>query len=151
MRRVAALIALFCVGFAMAPGQAQTVKIEIRDAWARLPSEGGKTTTVYFEAVNLTDADDRLLGASSAWAERIVIQHFVPKGYNMVAQVVPSVRVKARRAVKLTASEYHLKLTGLTQPLKPGIKIPIDLRFEKAGKVEVEAEVTNQVLGNMDK
>lgn len=110
---------------------------------------------MYFEAVNLTDTDDRLLGASSAWAERIVIEHFVPKGYNMVAQVVPSMNVKAHRAVKLTASEYHLKLMGLTQPLKPGIKIPIDLRFEKAGKVEAEAEaeaeVTNQILGNMDK
>jgi copper(I)-binding protein len=134
-----------------APALAQsTSKIQIRDAWARLPESGVQTTTAYGEIVNLSADPDVLLGASSPWAGKIVIQHYVMEGYNMAAKIVPSVKIGARDKVTLGPGDYHLKLEGLTQVLKPDMLIPIDLRFEKAGRVEMQASVSNQKLGNLD-
>ena len=72
-------------------------------------------------------------------------------GYDRKAVTVPTLKIGAGKKVKLSASAYFLKLDGLTQPLKPDVKIPISLMFATAGRVEIEAVVTKQKLGNLDK
>jgi copper(I)-binding protein len=80
----------------------------------------------------------------------VIIQRYVMDGYNMKAVTAPSLRVRARGVLRLGPSDHHFKLEGLTQPLRPDMKIPLELRFEKAGRVEMEASVSNQKLGNLD-
>lgn len=137
----------------VAPAYAQRSepKIQIVDPWARLPAEGAKGTTAYFEAINLTNTRDTLLSASSPWADRVVFQHYVMQGYDMVAKQVPNIAIGARKKMKLRPGDFFLKLEGLTQPLKPDFKIPITLYFANAGRVEIEASVSNQLLGNAER
>ncbi len=130
--------------------QSSAPKVQISDAWVRLPAEGVRTTTAYFDVVNLTNTNDTLLSASSPWADRVVIQHYVTVGYDRKAKTVATLKVGAGKKVKLSASDYHLKLEGLTQPLRADQKIPMTLMFANAGRVEIEAAISKQTLGNMD-
>ena len=68
----------------------------------------------------------------------------------MIAKVVPSIKIGARQLVKLDPGEYYLRLEGLTQQLVPDQKIPVTLRFQNVGRVEMEASISNQKIGNMD-
>lgn len=150
MRAFLMLVAMVCAMPWVAHAQSSKPKIEIHDAWARLAAEGVNDTTAYAEIINLTDNTDRLLGASSPWADRVVFEKYEMVGYDMVAKVVPSIKIGVRKTVKLRPGEYHIKLLGLTQKLVPDQKIPITLRFQNAGRVEMEASISNQKLGNMD-
>lgn len=145
MRALIVAVVLLVSGSAFAQS-----KIIIRDAWARLPEAGVETTTAYGEIVNTGADPDVLLGVSSPWAAKVVIQHYVMDGYNMKAKVVPSLRIRARDKLVLGPGDYHFRLEGLTQVLRPDMMVPLELRFERAGRVEMEASVSNQKLGNMD-
>jgi hypothetical protein len=145
---LAALAALAPVGAARA--QRVDTKIKIEEAWARLPPAGRKRTTAYGEIRNTADRPDRLLGVSSPWAESAGLKKYTQRGYDRVMTTVPSIQVRAGGTIKLSPGAEFILLEGLTVELKPDMKIPISLRFENAGRVEIEASVTNQLLGNMD-
>jgi hypothetical protein len=54
---------------------------------------------------------------------------------------VKGVDVPAKKSVELKPGGYHLMLIELKAPLKPGDKVPVTLRFEKAGEVKAELAV----------
>ncbi len=49
--------------------------------------------------------------------------------------------IEPGKTVKLAPGGYHLMLMDLKNPLKQGDKVPLELQFEKAGKVAVSLEV----------
>ncbi|MBL8643073.1 MAG: copper chaperone PCu(A)C [Rhodospirillaceae bacterium] len=148
MTIMAAVAVWLGVGAAFA--QSSVSKIEIVEAWARLVEEGAGFTNAYVELINTGDVSDTLLGVTSPWAERSQIVHYVHDGYDMKLTPVTSLKVRAKNRLKLSPSGYFIRLETLTKAMRPGVDIPITLRFEKAGIVEVQAKVGNQKLGNLD-
>jgi len=122
-------------------------KVTVRDAWARLPTDG-RSTTAYVTVENLTDVEDRLIGASSPWAERVVLQRQVNEGYNVVKRTVTSIPLKARGILRMRPGGYQLALEGLNRPIRADVPIPLTLRFANGGVVDAKAEVSKQLLGN---
>jgi copper(I)-binding protein len=53
----------------------------------------------------------------------------------------PGLELPARKHLVLRPGGSHLMLVGLKQPLLKGQRIPLTLRFERAGEVHVELEV----------
>ncbi len=49
--------------------------------------------------------------------------------------------IEPGKTVKLAPGGYHLMLMDLKNPLKQGEKVPLELQFEKAGKVAVSLDV----------
>ena len=49
--------------------------------------------------------------------------------------------IPAGQSVKLAPGSYHVRLVELKAPLKKGEKIPVTLKFEKAGEVNVTLDV----------
>jgi copper(I)-binding protein len=49
--------------------------------------------------------------------------------------------IPAGKSVSLAPGGYHLMLMDLKAPLKKGDKIPVTLKFEKAGDVNVTLDV----------
>jgi copper(I)-binding protein len=125
-------------------------KIELVDAWAR-GSETKEYTTAYVEVINNANTNDSLIGVSSPWAERAYFAHLVHDGYDMKVKQVTSLKIKAKKRLKLSPSDYFIRLEKLTQDVRPGMAIPITLRFAQGGVVEAEAKVGNQLLGNIDR
>jgi len=123
--------------------EAETVMVDHPYAFPTPP--GVKTGGVYFDAITAVgDATDRLVSASSSAAARVEIHRMHMDGDIMRMREVGEVSISQSDPVafhKGAHDGHHLMLMELTAPLTAGSTVPVTLRFEKAGDVEVEVKV----------
>lgn len=107
------------------------------------PTVPGQTSgAAYISMENKGKTADRLLRISSPVAQSAEVHSMTMDGNIMRMREVGQVELNPAAKVVMSAGEgYHIMLVGLKKPLKPGDKIPLNLYFEKAGKVELEAVV----------
>ncbi|PWC78037.1 copper chaperone PCu(A)C [Azospirillum sp. TSH64] len=138
---IAAAIALFGAGTALAHGF-KAGAIEIGHPWARATAPSAPNGGAYLSLTNTGTTEDRLVGASTPAAEKAELHtHLNENGVMKMREVAGGIPVPAGEAVKLAPGGLHIMLLGLKQPLVKGAHIPMTLRFEKAGTVEVEIAV----------
>jgi len=124
----------------MATVAAAQVKVE--GAWAR-PTVPGQQGGGGF--VTLTSAaGDRLVGGSTPLAQRFELHTMAMKGDVMQMRQVDAIALPAGKPIKLEPGGLHVMFIGLKQPLALGSKVPVTLKFEKAGEVLVEFDVTSR-------
>jgi hypothetical protein len=132
---VATLIATAC--FAL-PSWAE---VTVTDAWARATMPGQKVSGAY---MNLrSDADARLIGATSPAIPRVEIHEMKMDGDVMRMREVKAVDLPRGKTVALEPGGYHIMLMGLPKPIAPGEVVPLTLTIESGGKrqmLEVKAE-----------
>jgi copper(I)-binding protein len=120
----------------------QIGSITVERPWTRATPGGAKVAGGYLTVVNKGTAADRLLGATFARAGRAEIHEMKMEGGVMQMRPVPNgVEVKAGQTVKLEPNGYHMMFMDLKEPLKQGEKVKGQLRFEKAGTLDVEYSV----------
>lgn len=90
---------------------------------------------------NVGDTADRLLGGSTVAAERVEMHTMSMEGNVMKMREVVAIDIPAGQIVELKPGHLHLMLQGLKAPLQANTKVPLTLRFEKAGEVKVELKV----------
>jgi copper(I)-binding protein len=142
-RRLAA--ALCAAAFSLAAGGASghaypagTLKIE--HPWSRPTAPGVSVGVGYMVIVN-TGKADALVGANTPVAERVELHQTRMDGGVMKMRRAERVDIPAGVTVRLEPGGLHMMLIGLKQPLAEGAKLPLVLRFEKAGEVKVELKV----------
>lgn len=139
--RVVALAAL-CLCFTL-PAAAHDYKLgplTIQHPWARPTLPGQMAGGAYLGIRNGGNAGDRLLGASMA-AARVEVHEMRMEGDVMRMREIGSLELPAGKTVTLAPGGLHLMLMDLKSPLKVGEKIPVKLRFERAGEIEVLLQV----------
>jgi len=138
---IAAVLALLTTMSAW--GQSYRVKdVQVDHPFAPPTVQGAPTAAVYFTITNQGKGADRLLGASTPRAKRVELHAMSMAGDVMRMREVGSIDASPGQAVKMQpGSANHLMLVGLAAPLKSGDRFPMTLRFEKAGKVEIEVLV----------
>jgi len=106
-----------------------------------VPSDAaGQATNAYLRGLRNTGAqDDRLLGASSPVARTTTLQ-CVPAGGGAPADTTLPLPAGATVALRHDGA-CALHLEGLRQPLKVGDHLPLTLKFERAGEIEVHVDV----------
>jgi copper(I)-binding protein len=57
---------------------------------------------------------------------------------------VKDFEIPPRGSITLRPGGSHLMLVDLERPLKKGERLPMKLRFERAGEIDVELEVQEQ-------
>jgi periplasmic copper chaperone A len=115
--------------------------MSISGPWAR-PAAAGGLSAAYFTMTNNAGTADALLAASSPVAATVEVHETSIDGSGVVAMhPVPRVDVPAGESVVLKPGSYHVMLMGLTGDLTVGKTIELDLVFEHAGKVVVQAEI----------
>jgi copper(I)-binding protein len=149
---------------AATPTAATAKTISIEGAWARKSPAGqptmmaGQTATMagqptvmagdrgaaYMVIKNSGSADDALISAESTIANTTEVHESVMSGDVVTMRPVARIDVKAGGSVELKPGGYHIMFIGLKQPLQAGTKVAVTLKFEKAGSVQVEAEVRDQ-------
>ena len=115
--------------------------VRIRHPWTRATPPGAKVGAGYFEIRNLGTTPDRLVGASSPVAERVELHVTTREGEIMKMRELKSLNVPARERLTLSPGGPHLMLVNLKQPLDKGGRVPVTLRFERAGEIPIELEV----------
>jgi hypothetical protein len=84
---------------------------------------------------------DRLLSAASPAAGIVEIHEMKMDGGMMQMREVTGLDLKPGAAVELKPGGYHVMLMDLKAPLKQGESVPVTLKFEKAGSIEVKAAI----------
>jgi len=135
--------------------------IQVKDAWVRSatitaqtgsetsPDEPGHagemnmgfTSAAYLQLINRGKRADRLLRVSTPVAERAELHETSMTGDVMSMQPVNYVEAPANGKVELKPGGLHIMLVGLKRDLKPGERVTLQLVFEGAGTIAVEAEV----------
>lgn len=116
----------------------RTGNVEISHPHARPTVAQQANGAAYLTLENRGKAADRLLGASTPRARAVEIHSMSMDGHVMKMREVEHLVLKPASKIEMKSGNgYHLMLVGLSQPLKPGDKLPVTLVFERAGKVEI--------------
>lgn len=124
--------------------------LKIGHPWARATLPGQSAGGAYFSVQNGGPAADRLLGGSTPAAARVEVHEMRMDGDVMRMREMTALDMPVGKLVTLAPGGLHLMLLGLKAPLKVGDKLPLKLRFEKAGEIEVMLHVENQPAAHAD-
>ncbi|HEX7238390.1 MAG TPA: copper chaperone PCu(A)C [Gammaproteobacteria bacterium] len=117
----------------------------VSDAWIRATPPGAVTAAAYLSITS--PAADRLVGAATPAAHAVEIHtNAVERGTQRMVRLA-ELTLPAGEALRLEPGGLHLMLIDLVQPLKPGTKVVLSLRFAEAGTVEIEAPVVDARAG----
>jgi periplasmic copper chaperone A len=137
----------FAVLFAVlsASAHAQEIKagdLVITQPWSRATPGGAKIAGGFLTIENKGAAPDRLIGGSGDFAGKVEIHEMaMNNGVMTMRPLDKGLAIEPGKTVKLAPGGYHLMLMDLKNPLKQGEKVPLELQFEKAGKVTVSLDV----------
>ena len=134
-------IALCAVLVAGAAWAQKKGNLEIDAPWARATPPGASVAGGYASIRNRGAAPDKLVAASSPAAERVELHLMSMQGNVMKMQQVHALEVPAGGELALKPGGAHLMFVGVKAPFKMGERVPVMLRFEKAGEVEVQLSV----------
>jgi periplasmic copper chaperone A len=115
--------------------------LKTADAWAR-PGSSGAETAAYLTITNSGSAADSLLSASSPSAASVELHETSMDTSGMTGMhPIDKVEIPAGGSVTLEPGGKHLMVMGLTKDLAVGDALEVDLVFQNAGTVKVQAEV----------
>lgn len=113
----------------------------IEGAWAR-PAAAGAETAAYLTIKGVAGEADALMSASSPDAATVELHEATMDASGMMAMhPIDHLDIHAGETVELKPGGFHIMIMGLTRELAVGDKLELDLVFEHAGKVVVQAEV----------
>ena len=115
--------------------------IRIERPWARPTVSGQPAGGGFLVLHNRATTADRLLSASTPAAERVELHSMKMEGDVMRMRQIDAIDLPAGATVKLEPGGLHLMFMGLKAPLTAGSRVPLTLRFEKAGEVRVDIAV----------
>jgi copper(I)-binding protein len=130
---------MLALALLLAAGAAEA-QVEIDKAWARATAPGAPVAGGYMTIRN-KGAADRLIGASSSAAAKVELHVHIKEGEVVKMRQVQAYDVPANGSFELKPGGAHLMFVQVARPFKEGDKIPVKLRFEKAGEVSVEFAV----------
>ena len=142
------LVLLAAVWLALAPAAIahdyQLAGLKIEHPWARPTVAGQSVGGAFLGIRNNGVAADRLLGGRTSAATTVEVHEMRMDGEVMRMREIGVLDLPVGRTVRLAPGSLHLMLIGLKAPLKVGDKVPLVLRFEKAGEIEVLLHVENK-------
>ena len=115
--------------------------LQIGNPWALPPPPGAPSMAGYLAITNTGDTDDRLLGATAAFADRVEIHETRVDGdVARMRKLDDGVLVRAGATVLLEPNGAHLMLID-PEPVSKGEQRTLTLEFERQGPVDVQLMV----------
>jgi hypothetical protein len=116
-------------------------QMQIERPWARATAPGARVAGGYLLIRNQGAAADRLVSASSPASAKVELHVHINDNGIMKMREVPGYDVPAKGAFELKPGGAHLMFVDIKRPFKEGEKVPVKLKFEKAGEVNAEFHV----------
>lgn len=119
---------------------AQAAPVQVVSAWCRVSGPGAPTAGCYITLK--ATAADRLMAASSPLAGKVEVHDMSMAGGIMrMRHMTEGLPLPAGQAVKMGPGGKHLMLIGPKRALTVGSKVPLTLKFQKAGAQTISANV----------
>lgn len=113
--------------------------IEIGHPWTRATPPSARVGGGYLTLTNHGKTADRFVGGSSPASGRVEIHTMeVTDGVMKMRELPDGLVLPPGETVKLEPGGFHLMLIDLKGAISEGNKVPVTLRFEHAGTVDVE-------------
>ena len=116
-------------------------QITIADGWSRATAPGAKIAAGYMTIRNAGKSADKLIAASSPAAEKVETHVTVKEADIFRMREVKGYDIPAGGSFELKPGGAHLMLVNVKAPLKEGDKVPLTLRFQRAGEIKTELHV----------
>ncbi len=127
--------------FSMARGAEVTAgDLTVSKAWARATPPGASTGAVYVTVENHGDSEDRIVSATSPAAKSTMVHETIEQN-GVSTMRAADATVAPGATLEMKPGGMHIMLMGLAAPLKEGDSLTLNLVFEKAGPVTVEAPI----------
>ena len=114
--------------------------IAILHPWTRAAGANGNGAG-FLRLRNGGAQPDRLVSAASPIARVVELHTMERDGDVMRMRPVQDIPVGPGQTIELRPGGFHIMLIGLTAPMQQGTRVPLTLRFERAGEVQVELAV----------
>jgi len=119
-------------------------QVQIEKPWARATAPGATIAGGYMVIRNQGAAGDRLVSASSPAAAKVELHVSSNDHGIMKMREVAGYDVPPKGKFELKPGGAHMMFMDIKHPFKEGEKVPVTLKFEKAGEVK-----TDFVVGGM--
>lgn len=127
--------------FSIANAYATTTPMTISSPWARTSLKQNTNGAVFMNIKNETPEDDKLIKANANVSKKVELHTHIKEGDIMRMRAVENIDIPANGETALEPGGLHVMLIDLNEDLVEGQQIPLNLTFEKAGEVQVMAEV----------
>ena len=122
-------------------------QLKIENPYARATVPGQKAAGGFMKIENKGTAD-QLIAASSPIAGEMQLHTMTMDGNVMKMREVKVIDVPANGSVELKPGGLHLMFMDIKSPLKAGEAVPVKLKFQKAGEVEIKVPVREISAGS---
>jgi len=147
-RIIAPVVLAAVVAPAVAAQDYRVGSLSIAHPWTRQTAPGQSVGGGFMTITNNGSRADRLISATSPSSDRVEIHTMLMDGGVMrMRPVSDGLAVPANGRLELKPGGYHIMLIGLKAPLELGKTIPLTLRFERAGAVQVQVKVEAVTYG----
>lgn len=120
----------------------QSEGLAVHHAWSRETAAGQSVGGGFMTIANRGAAADRLLSGTSPVAAEVQLHTMTMDGGIMrMRRVEGGIAVPARGTLELKPGSYHIMFMGLKRQLRQGERVPVTLRFQRAGNVTVQFAV----------
>lgn len=110
----------------------------IGEAWTRQTPPGARVGGGYLSVTNNGTEADRLVGGSASFAERVEIHEMaVTDGVMRMRALKSGLEIAPGQTIELKPGGFHVMFMGMKTSPRQGDTVPVRLRFERAGDVEV--------------
>ncbi len=116
--------------------------IQVSDVWGR-PAPATSSTTAFYMKIHNTGQADRLTGISSPACGSAGLHETVgdPNGVMSMQGMSDGLAIPASGSVELKPGSIHVMCMDKVGVIAAGDKIKLELKFENAGVVTVDAEI----------
>lgn len=117
-------------------------KVVVEDAWVGEVPPSSPVAAAYMTIKNEGTADDKLLSVTTGIAGHTMIHETVidDKGVAKM-EMIDALVIPAGKSVELKPGGTHIMLMDMKEPVAGKEKIELNLKFENAGDIKVEAPV----------
>ncbi len=116
-------------------------QVTVEQPWSRATPPGAKIGVGFLRLKNAGAAAERVVGASSPVAGRVEMHVTTRDGDVMKMRQVESFEIPAGGSFELKPGGAHLMLMGLRRPLAKGERVPLTLKLQSGGTLEIELDV----------
>jgi copper(I)-binding protein len=123
------------------PVAAQAPALHV-SGWARATVAAQTGSAAYLTIHNAGRTADRLLAVSTPAAASASLHSSSVTGGIMRMRPAGALPIGPGQAVKMKSGGLHIMLIGLKAPLKAGQKLPLSLKFQRAGIVRTSVPIS---------
>lgn len=139
------VLAALCLPASPAATAAPAATVQVSAAWISEAPPTARNNAAYLTVTNGA-RQDTLLAVSSPVAAVAEMHDVKKEGGVLRMQALKAVELAPRQVLTFSPGGRHIMLIDMRQALRAGDKVPLTLRFRRAGAVNVEAEVRPLVV-----